>query len=130
MSLPKGLILARLQEARNAIKSFFIALDRAECFADLGCDLTQHDLPCLPRRFQLQHSRAGIRDDAIDLFLERSEVTFLPESFVSVLRPRQQGLASGNSENSRSESEALESGVLEVALDHCNFSRVAQVGLL
>src|SRR5437667_10575284 len=108
MHLAKRLVLARLQETRDAIEPFFIALDRAECLADLRCDLTQHDLPGLPRRFQLQHPCARIRDDAINLFLERSKLTFLPEPFaVSVLRPCQQSLASGNSENSGSESEAL-----------------------
>src|SRR5438105_7500436 len=108
MHLPKRLILAGLQEARNAIEPFFIALDRAECLADLACDLTQHDLPRLPRRFQLQHARARICDNAIDLFLERTELTFLPKPFpVSVFCLRQQSLASGNCQNSGTKSEAL-----------------------
>src|SRR5207248_213664 len=108
MHLPKRLILARLQEARNTIEPFFIAFYHAEFLSHFGCDVSQDDLPRLPRRFQLQHARARIRDNPIDLFLERSELTLLPEPFtISVFRPRQQSLASGNSEYSGSESEAL-----------------------
>src|SRR5437868_14355154 len=131
MHLPKSLVLARLQKARDAIESFFVAFDGAERFVKLRCDLTQHDLTRLPCRFQLQHSRTRITDDVIDLVLERTESTFLPGPFPgTVLRPPQQSLAGGNCENDRCESQALQSCVLEVTLDHADLGRIAQVGLL